>query len=133
MVMNNITDHKTSRFILVGGTGFLVDSACFTLCVYGLDLALNDSRIISFLLAAFTTWLGNRYFTFAQGTHRKASQQWCLHLLVASLSFGFNYLCFQWLLGLQVHVALAFVAGVAVGTLSNYGLSSRWVFSAQPG
>ncbi len=55
-----------TRFALVGGVGFMVDTLIFSVLFHWFGLDLMLARGIAFLFAATTTWLGNRWLTFSQ-------------------------------------------------------------------
>jgi len=119
------------KFALVGGIGFIADAATFALCFYLLEVPLISSRLISFVVAATVTWFGNRTFTFASQDSALA-KQWLKFMGSACISAIPNFLSFKAVLltlgesGVIPMVAL--VVGVLVGMVSNYLLSSFWVF-----
>lgn len=72
--MRAIRDHalvrQLTRFALVGGVGFVVDTVSFTLLRLTPAFAVSPLKagIISTVLAIAANWIGNRYWTF--GPHR---------------------------------------------------------------
>ncbi|MDF2154251.1 GtrA family protein [Vibrio sp. CAU 1672] len=128
---NNV--EKWIKFAIVGGIGFCVDTFVFTLLFYVQDLDLMIARILAFMVAATSTWAGNRYLTFAGADRRNPYRQWQKFILSATISALPNLAVFKMLtilLGEQgMMVYLALVAGILVGMVSNYLLSSRWVFA----
>jgi len=118
------------KFGTVGAMGFLVDTAM----VYGLryPLGLYAAGVVSYLLAASTTWLLNRLWTFRGTGSGPAHHQW-LRFLIANL-FGFvlNRGTFAVLVTVSTLCAAQPVFAVAAGTLAgmflNFGLSRRFVF-----
>ncbi|WP_413112484.1 GtrA family protein [Thaumasiovibrio sp. DFM-14] len=118
------------RFLLVGGSGFIVDSSVFLCLFYLADATALFSRLVAFAIAATVTWYGNRRFTF----HSRAPElrQWAKFMLVATLSLLPNLIVFQsWLYffgsaGLQPFFALC--AGVIAGLVVNFCLNLLWVF-----
>lgn len=125
---------KLAKFALVGGIGFVVDSVTFSIIYQNYELELLTVRIIAFILAVLTTWLGNRLFTFRDRTHIETITQMRRFFLSASLSALPNLLVFKVMSALLAEtswgVYIAFVAGVGVGMVSNFLLSDRWVFKA---
>ncbi|WP_028111647.1 GtrA family protein [Ferrimonas kyonanensis] len=121
------------KFALVGGTGFVVDVSLFSALTLGLEWGPYPARVLAFLAAASTTWAGNRWFTFRQRPPQDASRQWLKSLTAALMSALPNFALFSWTLTLLSPWSLApwaaLVAGIGAGTLSNYLLSSRWVFA----
>lgn len=90
------------------------------------------ARVIAFVCAATVTWFGNRIFTF-QNTEQKVAQQWIKFMCGASFSALPNFLVFKLLSSVLGEAGSgplsALVAGILVGMVSNYLLSSRWVFA----
>lgn len=125
---------KLAKFALVGGIGFVVDSVTFSIIYQNYELELLTVRLIAFILAVLTTWLGNRLFTFRDRTHIETITQMRRFFLSASLSALPNLLVFKVMSALLAEtswgVYIAFVAGVGVGMVSNFLLSDRWVFKA---
>lgn len=67
---NHAVVRQLTRFALVGGVGFVVDTASFTLLRLTPAFATSPIKagVISTVLAIAANWLGNRYWTF--GPHR---------------------------------------------------------------
>ena len=89
------------------------------------------SRVLAFWVAATTTWLGNRYFTYSylhfSNEQRNKSIQLAKHLASAHFSGGFNLATF-WFLLPHTGDQIGFVIGVIVGMFSNYFLSCKFVY-----
>ncbi|MEZ8100371.1 GtrA family protein [Vibrio bivalvicida] len=118
------------RFALIGGIGFVADAAVFSALFYLADTSIMLARAIAFVGAATVTWLGNRIFTF-YSTEQKAFQQWIKFMCGASFSALPNFIVFKVLSSVlgEAGPLIALVAGILVGMVSNYLLSSRWVFA----
>ncbi|GAB7220270.1 GtrA family protein [Vibrio comitans] len=118
------------RFVKVGATGFVVDILVFSILVYWFGLPTMLSRVLSFIVAATTTWLGNRLYTFKSTSERFG--QWKRFFLSACISMLPNLMVFKGILLLlgenPISLVIAFVCGVATGLVSNYMLSSHWMF-----
>lgn len=73
---------QLARFALVGGVGFVVDTACFDLLLLTPAFAHHPvtSGVISTVLAIAANWIGNRYWTF--GPHRSTRN------LLEAVEFG---------------------------------------------
>ncbi|MCK9489671.1 MAG: GtrA family protein [Xanthomonadales bacterium] len=124
------------RFAVSGTAGFLVDASLLALLVTGLDLNPYLARIPSFLSAVTTTWLINRYWTFADRRGRHAAgAEWRRYLLAMSGGAAVNYGVYALLLATVAQVAARPVLGVAAGSLAamvvNFASSSRWIFPAK--
>lgn len=120
------------RFAVSGTAGFLVDAGLLAALVTGLDLNPYLARIPSFLSAVTTTWLINRYWTFADRRGRHAGAEWRRYLLAMSGGAAVNYGVYALLLATVALVAAWPVLGVAAGSLAamvvNFASSSRWIF-----
>ncbi|MCE0494240.1 GtrA family protein [Vibrio salinus] len=120
------------KFALIGGIGFIVDTFFFTILFKGFDLDLMLARSIAFLLAATTTWFGNRRLTFSQFQQPKAFAQWKKFMVTACIGALPNFAVFKMVVlltgaqGTLIYVAL--VLGILSGMCCNYVLSTKWVF-----
>ncbi|MCK6264645.1 GtrA family protein [Vibrio sp. ZSDE26] len=123
------------KFALVGSIGFIADASLFSTALYVCDLDVLLSRVIAFFGAACVTWLGNRWYTFAHSGNVSKFHQWAKFMISASISAIPNFIAFKLVIStlgentMTVYIALAF--GVLVGMLSNFILSSRWVFRSK--
>jgi putative flippase GtrA len=124
--------NRVVKFAIVGGIGFIVDASIFALSFYLLDLPIYSSRVIAFVCAATSTWLGNRLLTFSDRSQDPKLKQWLRFMMSATLSAIPNFVVFAlisaWLGSEGVSAMVALVCGVLVGMISNYTLSSKWVF-----
>ncbi|MDC5803430.1 GtrA family protein [Vibrio europaeus] len=123
---------KLFRFAVIGCIGFVADALVFSVLFYLADTPIMVARVIAFVCAATVTWFGNRIFTF-QNTEQKVAQQWIKFMCGASFSALPNFLVFKLLSSVLGEAGSgplsALVAGILVGMVSNYLLSSRWVFA----
>lgn len=124
---------KSIRIVLLFGIagviGFLVDTAVLYLLKdrFGLYLA----RALSFVCAAFATWVVNRNLTF-RGRHSGLSARTeFTRYLVLMLGGGFvNYGVYVALVSQSLFVMEHPVIGVAAGSLAGMAInlvSSRWL------
>lgn len=137
--MRHLLDSKLFRFALVGGVGFIADALVFTLCLKWLALPMLQARLVAFICAATVTWVGNRCFTFSNYSRKRYVQrrlllvvEWGKFMLSASVSAIPNFITFKLILTLFGNDGaipyLALVLGILLGMVSNFILSSRWVF-----
>lgn len=112
------------RFSLVGTVGLLVDIGVLTLCTNLFGLGLYSGRILSYLVAATTTWFLNRIFTF-HGTisTSKIHTQWAKFILVSIGGFTINYGTYATLVATQPFVAANPWLGVAAGSIAGLALN----------
>ena len=120
------------RFGVVGTVGFLVDSAVL-LGMMALGLGPYGGRVVSYLVAASTTFALNRAWTF-RSTARDApvAAQWGRFVALNMVGFAANYGTYAALIATMPLVAAYPVLGVAAGSVAgmfiNFGLSRRYVF-----
>ena len=118
------------RFGVVGGIGFLVDTAT----VYGLrgSVGLYWAGAIAYLTASTSNWLLNRWWTFRGRNSGRAHHQWMRYLVANLIGFVVN----RGLYGLLVtfvplaaaQPVIAIAAGSIAGMFINFDLSRRLVF-----
>ena len=115
------------QFSTVGLAGLAVD----TVVIYSLcdEIGLQAAGLVSYLLAATTTWTGNRAWTFAGQRDGSALRQWLLYLAANGVGFILNrgaYLALVTFVPfVAAHPILAILAGVAAGLASNFHMSRR--------
>lgn len=82
------------KFGIVGAVGFLVDASILLLCVHILSFSIEVSRLISFMIAVFVTWLINRSFTFFKSTIHTKKKEYFYYFTIQTLGAFLNYLIF---------------------------------------
>lgn len=117
------------RFCSIGGLGFLVDSLTF-LILLTIRLDPLFARLLSFWLAAFFTWLGNRLFTFKTDNSSNWHIQLIKHMATAHIAGSLNLFIF-WLMSEHTPMYVAFLFGISSGLLLNYSLSKLLVFKVK--
>lgn len=120
------------RFGVVGTVGFVVDSAVL-LGMMALGAGPYGGRVVSYLVAASTTFALNRAWTFRSARHdAPVAAQWGRFVLLNLAGFAANYGTYAALVAGVPLVAAHPVLGVAAGSLAgmfiNFGLSRRFVF-----
>lgn len=120
------------RFGVVGTVGFVVDSAVL-LGMMAAGLGPYGGRIVSYLVAASTTFALNRAWTFRTARRdAPVAAQWGRFVLLNLAGFAANYGTYAALVAGVPLVAANPVLGVAAGSLAgmfiNFGLSRRFVF-----
>lgn len=82
-------------FGIVGSIGFIVDSSVLLFLVHMLDYNILFSRIVSFIVAVFVTWLLNRYFTFsATSINISKSKEYLKYLVIQTIGALINFCIF---------------------------------------
>ena len=120
------------KFGVVGTVGFVVDAGALHALLALTDLGLYLGRIVSFLLAATTTWALNRTFTFAGTADAPRLRQWARFVSVNAGGGAVNYGVYAALLltfdGLRAVPIVAVGAGAVAGLAVNFTASRRFVF-----
>jgi putative flippase GtrA len=123
------------RFGMVGALGFVVDAGVLYSCMKLLAMGPYSARAVSFVVAASTTWICNRSFTFRGQGSAAIHIEWARFLLVSAGGFVFNYGSYAVLVAMSAVVADYPVLGVAAGSLAglffNFSASRRLVFRAR--
>lgn len=118
------------KFALVGAGGFIVDSLVLLLALQVLDPF--SARILSVLAAMTATWLGNRYFTFAERRQPAFMREGLAFFLANGVGALINYAVYSLLVLVVPLVEENPLLGVAAGSIAgmffNYAASSRLVF-----
>lgn len=121
---------ELARFGLVGVLGFLVDAGTLYVGV-AIGLNLYEGRLISYLIAATTTWVFNRSFTFRR-RDPVSFGEWFRFLMANAVGGSVNLATYALLVAISLSIArapiLAVAAGSIAGLLINFGLSRRLVF-----
>jgi len=121
---------EASRFLIVGGVGFIVDATLLLALVHGAGLSRAWSRIPSFLVAVTVTWWLHRHYTFEHARHVPPTiREWMHFAFANAFGNGVNLALYWTLIGFlawDVLPALAVASVVAAGI--NYAMSARWVF-----
>lgn len=125
-IISVVVMEQFKKFCLIGGLGFVVDSLFF-LFLNRITDNIMLSRLLSFWLAACTTWFGHRVYTYNHQKFTNIIAQWSKHMLTSHLSGSINLLLF-WSTKEVFCTSLAFCFGILAGLFSNYFFSNRFVF-----
>jgi putative flippase GtrA len=118
------------RFGVVGGVGFIVDTAT----VYGLRhaLGLYGAGLVAYITAASSNWALNRLWTFRGQGSGPAHRQWALFMMTNLVGFVLNRGTYAILVTFDAAAAdqpvIATAAGAVAGLFVNFSLSRRVVF-----
>lgn len=128
--------HPFIRFGMVGGAGYLVDLAVLAFATEQLGFDAFRGRVISIAVAMTATWLGNRYFTFAErrarGSLSAIAQEGLkfagANLIGACVSYGVYAVLVAYAAPPFGNQYLAQIFGVLAGLVFNFTLSRVLVF-----
>ena len=116
------------RFGFVGGLGFVVNLAVYTLCVHAIGIDYHLAAIVAWLIAVVNNFVLNRHWTFDAGDGRVHFQ--AVRFVVVSLvALGFSLLILM-LLVETVGVAKVPAQALAVGASMplNFLGNKLWSF-----
>jgi len=106
-------------FAVVGSVGFVIDSLVLLLSLHVLMLGYYIGRILSYLVAASTTWILNRTYTFKVTNKKNIHLEWASFVSI-NLSGGLvNYGVYAILIWRFATFREFPVLGVALGSLSG--------------
>jgi putative flippase GtrA len=119
-----------SRFVVVGGLGFLVDASILSLLVHVWSWSPYTARVLSFAAAVTATWYCNRRWVFSPT--KGATREYGAYVAVQTAGAAINFVTYAVLIALLPALArLPFVplaAGSALAMVFNYSAAKHWVF-----
>jgi putative flippase GtrA len=115
------------KFCVVGGTGYVVNLAVFTVLVTALDIHYIPAAVGSFLVAVTNNYTWNRLWTFrAQRGH--VAWQGMRFLVVSTLALGANLLMLHVLVTVGLDERLAQAIAIVLVTPINFVGNKLWSF-----
>jgi putative flippase GtrA len=115
------------KFCVVGGTGYAVNLAVFTVLVTVLDVHYIPAAVCSFLFAVTNNYTWNRLWTFrAQRGH--VAWQGMRFLVVSTLALGANLVMLYLLVTLGLDERLAQAIAIILVTPINFAGNKLWSF-----
>jgi putative flippase GtrA len=119
-------------FGLVGTVGFIVDAAVLLYLVHLKNFDLIHSRIISFVIAVFCTWILNRYFTFSNKKQNHKLKEYSRYFTVQVIGALINFIVFFSLIyiypPLKEMLIIPLAAASIIAMFFNYLASKKKVF-----
>ena len=120
------------KFGIVGVIGFLVDVGILNFCMHEFGMGRYSGRLVSFIIAASTTWICNRLFTFRGQGGGHAGKQWAKFVTVSAGGFVLNYGTYALLIAtvplVHEYPWLGVAAGSVAGMFFNFFAARRVVF-----
>jgi putative flippase GtrA len=115
------------KFCIVGGTGYVINLAVFTLLVTVFDVHYIPAAVCSFLVAVTNNYTWNRHWTFrTQRGH--VAWQGMRFLVVSTLALGANLLVLHVLVTLGLDERLAQAIAIILVTPINFVGNKLWSF-----
>ncbi len=127
--------YQVTAFAIIGSIGFAIDGGLLTYLTVVKGANIYMSRLISFMLASFTTWLLNRKYTFRQpgdSSGFSRGREFSRYAIIQTIGALINLGVFTWLVAanpaFQTMPIIPFALGSAVALLFNFSGSRLWVF-----
>jgi putative flippase GtrA len=115
-------------FCLIGGSGYLVNLALFTLCVDSLDIDSHVSAVGAFLCAVCNNFVWNRRWTFPR-IAGDAKPEMIRFLVVSTVAFLISFAILSTLITFTRLPAIAAqVISIAVSTPVSFVGNKVWTF-----
>jgi putative flippase GtrA len=116
------------KFCVVGGSGYVVNLAVFTLLVAVFEIHYLPAAVCSFLVAVTNNYTWNRIWTFrAQRGH--VAYQGMRFLVVSTLALGANLLVLHLLVSAGLGEVLAQAIAIVLVTPINFVGNKLWSFT----
>jgi putative flippase GtrA len=135
MIRSFVTDprlHEFLRFAAVGIVGLFADMAALTLALEVLHLDVYSGRVFSYLVAATTTWVLNRRFTFTNADQSGPFKQWLKFLGANAIGGVVNYGVYAAIVTYTAvgmdYPQIGVAAGSIAGLFFNFSVNKFWVF-----
>jgi putative flippase GtrA len=116
------------RFSVVGGTGYVINLAVFSILVEFADTHYIVAAVLAFCVAVTNNFLLNRYWTF-RATDGSAAFQAPRFLTVSLIALGFNLLVLELLVGVAGMPKIpGQAAAILAATPLNFVGNKLWSF-----
>jgi putative flippase GtrA len=124
------------RYAFVGGLGFCIDTGVLYFALDALRTGYYGGRILSYTVAATSTWYLHRRFTFADTRNDNRIGEWGRFVVLNLIGGAVNYAIYVAYVSTHKGSAAAPAIGVALGSFVVMFFSfflSRWlVFNRRP-
>lgn len=129
---------ELSRFLSVGAVAFVVDLGLFNLLRFGpaglLEHKPLTAKVLSVLAATLVSWVGNRWWTFADQRSGRQGRELVVFvavnlvgMVVPVLTLAFSHYVLDLTTALADNAAT--VTGIVLATALRYVGYRRWVFT----
>jgi putative flippase GtrA len=131
--------HEGSKFLVIGGIGFVVTEVSFNLFRFSAGLGLFTSNALATLIATVVTYVGNRYWTFRHREGKGTTRDSVMFVVLNGVGLLIQYGCVwiaQNVLGFphndKFSTNVALLIGIALGTLFRFWSYRQWVWHESP-
>jgi putative flippase GtrA len=129
--------HEMAKFGVVGGLGFIVTEVGFNVLHFDMGLGLFTSNAIATGMAMIVTYIGNRWWTFRHRAGHGTTRETVSFVVLNLAGLLIQYAC-VWIAknGLNLtdrfSLNIAFLIGIALGTLFRFWSYRKWVWLVPP-
>jgi putative flippase GtrA len=124
------------RFAFVGCVGFCIDTSVLYLALYALGAGYYGSLILSYAVAATSTWYLHRRLTFADTRNENRIGEWGRFVALNLIGGAVNYAIYAAYISMHKGSPTAPAIGVALGSFVvmffSFFLSKWLVFNRRP-
>ena len=121
--------HDSTRFILVGGVGFLVNFAMLALLFDVIGLPILPAQIIGAETALLATFVGNNFWAFVGHHHIPIWHKLTKFHATAGVGILINSTCVVLLVKYaHAYYGIALVVGSLAGLTWNYTMNKKVIF-----
>jgi putative flippase GtrA len=120
--------HPFPRFVVSGGTTFIVDLGLLKLLHGYQHLALLPATTVAFLASFSVTFVISRHWTFPAGREGRPHRQAGRFAILVAGNLASTLLVVGGLVALGLYYLLAKLVAVAANSGANFILYRRWVF-----
>lgn len=130
----DVVAREAAKFGAVGALNTLLDIAVFNLLVFGVGLAPLRSKVASTVVAATSSFLMNRHWTFRHRERQDVRREYLLFFGLNGVGLAINLLVIgfvRYVLDLTspLELNLANVVGIGFGTLFRFWSYRRFVWT----
>lgn len=126
------------KFGTVGGVATVVDIGVFNLFLLGVGVGPLTSKVLSTIVAATVSYVGNRNWTFQHRGGHGVAREYVLFFFFNAVGLAIPLACIglsHYILGFTSPLAdniAANVVGLVLGSLFRFVSYRTWVFPARP-
>lgn len=120
------------RYIIAGGTSFVVEYGSFLMLYYGGHLSAVMANTISFILSLITSFSLNKLWVFkSEQQDRHVAHQLVLYACVAAFNVVMTDIIIHWLVGVRVPAFAAKMLLIILVAIWNFFVFQKLIFKTQ--
>lgn len=132
-IYNKLFAHDITRFVFVGGVGFVVNFLMLALLYDVFNLPISVSQIIGAETALLATFVGNNFWAFVGHHHISVKKKLIKFHATAGIGILINSGCVIALVKYaHFYYGLALVVGSLAGLAWNYTMNKKVIFKVSP-